>query len=142
MIYARPDKHSEDQLIMRPFPQFETGAKKLPELWDEYRYKMISLAGIGIFIFGNKKDKDGNIIEANGVKREFDIAFENGLIPIPIGATGYISKTITEEVLKDPGKYYPNNKEIIPVIKELANENLEPDAIIERIIKIILLINK
>ncbi|MBN8836237.1 MAG: SIR2 family protein [Sphingobacteriia bacterium] len=142
MIYERPDKHSEDQLIMRPFPQFETGAKKLPELWDEYRYKMISLAGIGIFIFGNKKDKDGNIIEANGVKREFDIAFENGLIPIPIGATGYISKTITEEVLKDPGKYYPNNKEIIPVIKELANENLEPDAIIERIIKIILLINK
>ncbi len=142
MIYERPDKHSEDQLIMRPFPQFETGAKKLPELWDEYRYKMISLAGIGVFIFGNKKDKDGKLIEANGVKREFDIAVEKGLIPIPVGATGYVSKIISEEVLKDAEKYYPNHKEIIPVVEELADEKLEPDAIIEKIIKIIQIINK
>jgi hypothetical protein len=142
MIYERPDKHSEDQLIMRPFPQFETGAKKLPELWDEYRYKMISLAGIGIFIFGNKKEKDGKLIDANGVKREFDIAVEKGLIPIPVGATGYVSKIISEVVLKDADKYYPNHKEIVPVIEELAEEKLEPDTIIEKIIKIIQIINK
>lgn len=142
MIYERPDKHSEDQLIMRPFPQFETGTKKLPELWDEYRYKMISLAGIGIFIFGNKNDKDGNLVDANGVKREFDIVVEKGLIPIPIGATGYVSKIITEDVLKDSDMYYPNHKDIIPVIKELADERLEPDSIIEKIIKIIQTINK
>ena len=103
---------------------------------------MISLAGIGIFIFGNKKDKDGKLIEANGVKREFDIAVEKGLIPIPVGATGYVSKIISEEVLKDAEKYYLNHKEIIPVIEELADEKLEPDTIIEKIIKIIQIINK
>jgi len=142
MIYERPDKHSEDQLIMRPFPQFETGTKKLPELWDEYRYKMISLAGIAIFIFGNKNDKDGKLVEASGVKREFDIAVEKGLIPIPIGATGYVSKIITEDILKDPYKYYPSHKNIIPVIEELSDEKLESDVIIEKIIKIIQTINK
>lgn len=142
MIYERPDRHSEDQLIMRPFPQFETGSKKLPELWDEYRYKMISLAGIGIFIFGNKMGKDGKLIDANGVKREFDIAIEKGLIPIPVGGTGYISKTISYEVLKDATKYYGDYRDIIPIIGELAEENLEPNDIVERILKIIQIINK
>ncbi|NLV95633.1 MAG: hypothetical protein GX031_13955, partial [Candidatus Riflebacteria bacterium] len=51
-VYERPDRYSEDQLIMRPFPQFETGEKKLPALWEEYRQRMISLAGIAVFIFG------------------------------------------------------------------------------------------
>lgn len=31
-IYARSDKLSEDQLIMKPFPQFATGEKDLPSL--------------------------------------------------------------------------------------------------------------
>jgi hypothetical protein len=141
MIYERPDKHSEDQLIMRPFPQFKTGSKELFELWAEYRHKMISLAGIAIFIFGNKY-KDGKLIDADGVKKEFDIAVEKGLIPIPVGATGYVSKIIAEDVLKDADRYYPNHKEIIPVIEELADEKLEPDTIIEKIIKIIQIINK
>lgn len=142
MIYERPDKHSEDQLIIRPFPQFETGTKKLPELWDEYRHKMISLAGIAIFIFGNKVDKDRNVIDANGVKREFDIAVERGLIPIPVGATGYIAKAIADQVLTAPERYYSNIEDIVPIIEELNDPKLEPDDIVSRIVKAIQLINR
>ena len=59
---------------MRPFPQFETGNKKLSDLCEEYRQRMISLARIAVFIYGNKNDGNGNLISANVVKREVEIA--------------------------------------------------------------------
>ena len=93
-IYSNPIKFSENQLILKPFPQFETGEKPLKVLWEEYRQKMISQCGISIFVFGNKKGTETDIIEANGVIREFEISRENGNICIPIGITGYATNTI------------------------------------------------
>ena len=141
-VYEKPDKYSEDQLIMRPFPQFETGEKNLKELWEEYRQKMISLAGISIFIFGNKNDENGNIISADGVKREFEIAISHGLIPIPIGVTGYVANDIMNEVLSETDKFYHGIEWIIPIIKELSNSTLTQDEIINKIILIINRIKK
>lgn len=141
-IYERPDKYSEDQLIMRPFPQFETGEKKLNELWEEYRQRMISLAGIALFIFGNKNDGNGKIISANGVKREFEIAISHGLVPIPIAKTGYIAKDIFDEIMKTPEKFYVGMEWIIPVIEELSSEKISPEEIIKKVIGIIQNINK
>lgn len=141
-VYERPDRYSEDQLIMRPFPQFETGDKKLSDLWEEYRKRMISLAGIAVFIYGNKNDGNGNLISANGVKREFEIAISQGLIPIPIAATGYITQEIFDEIFKDPEKYYVGMEWAIPIIKELASDKLSADEIIQKVITIIQTINK
>lgn len=141
-VYERPDRYSEDQLIMRPFPQFETGEKKLPALWEEYRQRMISLAGIAVFIFGNKDDGKGKIISANGVKREFEIAISQGLIPIPIAATGYMTKEIFDEIMKAPEKVYEGMEWIIPIITELASDKLSSDEIIKKVITIIQTINK
>lgn len=106
-IYNNPLKYSQSQLVLRPFPQFESGNKKLPELWEEYRNKMISLSGISLFLFGNKKDND-EIIDANGVIREFEISVSLGNIPIPIACTGYASKIIYETVITSTDKYYSN----------------------------------
>jgi hypothetical protein len=141
-IYDKPEKYSEDQLIMRPFPQFETGDKKLPDLWEDYRQKMISLAGISIIIFGNKKDNDGKIIFANGVKREFEIAIENGLIPVPIACTGYITSEIYSLIKKETAKYYRGSEWLIPLIEELSTSTLSEKEIIKQIITIIQTINK
>jgi hypothetical protein len=141
-VYERPERYSEDQLIMRPFPQFETGEKKLPDLWEEYRQRMISLAGIAVFIFGNKNDGKGNIISANGVKREFEIAISQGLIPIPIAATGYVTLEIFDEIFKAPEKYYDGMEWTIPIIKELASDQLSVEEIIQKVITIIQTINK
>lgn len=142
-IYEKPDKRSEDQLIMRPFPQFETGEKKLPELWKEYRQRMISLAGIAIFIFGNKK-KTGtdSIILADGVEKEFEIAIKQGVIPIPIASTGYMTKNLYEKILNTPKDFYGENEWIFPLIKELSSEDLSSAEIIKKVIKIIKEINK
>lgn len=141
-IYEHPDRLSEDQLVMRPFPQFETGGKKLSELWENYRKKMIPLAGICIIIFGNKKSDDGTIVPANGVKREFEIAWENGLIPIPVKKTGYIAEEIFEEVFKNPAMYYSGAEAVVPIIEEMAVEDLTEDDIIKKIILIVQILNK
>ena len=55
---------------MRPFPQH---GNNLQELWEQYRQRMISLAGIALFFFGNKRDGD-KLVNANGVRRECEIA--------------------------------------------------------------------
>ena len=129
-IYENPKKHSESQLIMKPFPQFESGNKKLPELWKEYRQNMISQCGLCIFIFGNKNDK-GKIINADGVIKEFEIAKQNQCICIPIGTTQHASKIIFEEISKNPENYYDNYEAIFPFIEKLNDTNLSLDEILK-----------
>lgn len=141
-IYDKPDKFSEEQLIVKPFPQFKTGQKELPELWEEYRQRMLKFAGIAIFIFGNKLDNKGDIILANGVEREFEIAIENGLIPIPIATTGFMANNILSIILATPEKYYPNHEWIIPIVQGLSSDKLTSEEIINQIIDLIKKINK
>lgn len=141
-IYEKPDRYSEEQLIVKPFPQFKTGTKELPELWEDYRQRMLKFAGIALFMFGNKLSSDGEIILANGVEREFEIAISNGLIPIPIGATGFISETIFKNIFESPEKFYPNQEWIIPIVQKLSSETLSSDEIIKIIIDLIKQINK
>ncbi len=134
-IYGNPQKFSEDQLIVRPFPQH---GDKLQELWEQYRQRMISLAGVAIFIFGNKFNDARNLVPANGVQREFQIAIDHGLVPIPIGATGYVAEELWNEVLKAPDKYYAGMEDwIVPIIKELGNKNLEPNELVRHVIAIV-----
>lgn len=142
-IYERPDRYSEDQLIMKPFPQFKTGGKELPELWEEYRQRMIKFAGIAIFVFGNKKDEDGNNKLADGIKREFEIARQHGVVPIPVPATGYMAKEIFDEISKDFKTVYAGNESIIPLVEELSKYNHEDaEEIVYRVIQIIRGVNK
>jgi hypothetical protein len=140
-IYSKPEKYSQDQLIVRPFPQFETGKKKLPELWEEYRQNMISLAGIIIIVFGNKS-KDGKIVLANGVKSELDIAVSHGLLPIPVPETGYMAKEIFDEIMAEPDKYYKGVDWILPLVKKLNDSSLTEKESIDVVIDIIQKINK
>lgn len=120
-IYSNPFKFSENQLILKPFPQFATGDKPLHVLWEEYRNKMISKCGISIFVFGNKKNEKNEIIEAGGVIREFEISRENGSICIPIGITGYSTKKIYQIIKKNPGQFYENPDFFMPFIMKLAD---------------------
>ncbi|EOI2259040.1 SIR2 family protein [Enterobacter cloacae] len=141
-IYTKPEKYSEEQLVIRPFPQISSKEKKLPELWEEYRQRMISLAGIAIFMFGNKKDKDGQVINANGVLREFEISLEQGLIPIPLPVTGYMSKEIYDKIYENPKSFYGDNDWILPVISSMTDENITIKRIIDKVIEIITKLNK
>ena len=138
-IYQKPLKYSESQLVLRPFPQFESGRKKLPELWEEYRRKMISLSGISIFLFGNKNE-NGDIVDANGVIREFEISRELGNLCIPIGCTGYAARIITEMIIEAPNEFYENHEEVLPFINQLNDGDTILIDKVEMIIKLLRLI--
>lgn len=127
-IYENPGKCSEEQLVLRPFPQTGTDLKRL---WDEYRKRMISRAGIAVFVFGNKR-QGKDVVDAGGVRREFEIAVELGVIPLPIGATGSMAEQLWNEVVKEPNRYYGEAASwIVPLINGLSST--DPDVLAKRI---------
>ena len=139
MIYANPGRYSEDQLVMRPFPQFPSKERDLKTLWEEYRQRMISLAGVTIFLFGNKLDDTGKIVVADGVIREFEIAIELGRLPIPVGTTGYAAQQIWQQLAPKANDIYHGIEWIIPMIEEICDEQFKR---IELVDKIILLLQR
>lgn len=136
-IYANPEKYSEEQLVMRPFPQFPTRDQDLASLWEQYRQRMIALSGIAIFIFGNKAATNGSIVVANGVIREFEIAVSKGCIPVPVGVTGFAAEHIAAQVLGAPDKYYAGIEWIVPLIHELSNPAAPRTELVKKLIEIV-----
>jgi hypothetical protein len=136
-IYATPEKYSEEQLVMRPFPQFPTRDQDIASLWEQYRQRMIALSGIAIFIFGNKAATDGSIVVANGMIREFEIAVSHDRIPIPVGVTGFAAKQIADQVLGASDKYYSGIEWIVPMIKELSNPAVPRTELVGILIEIV-----
>lgn len=98
---------SEERLMMRPFPHTASGRPATKGRWTSYRKSMIEHAGIAIFAFGNKRDGSGNIINSEGMREEFDLCVASGVVPIPIGATGYMAETLWKEVNGRFGHFYP-----------------------------------
>lgn len=139
-IYKHPQKYSEDQLIMRPFPQFASSGENLANLWEEYRQRMIGLTGVSIFIFGNKVE-NGQLVIANGVIREAEIAIEQERIVIPVAATGFAAAKIYE-LIKSKPELYDAHKWLLLVIDELANPTLSFEEIVRKIIDAIIKLDK
>lgn len=137
-VYSNPKKFSENQLVVKPFPQFPSGGKELDELWEEYRQNMISRAGIILILFGNKKIDDGSIEYAKGVKRELEIALSKGLWPIPIHYTGYMAYDIYQFLLNEFSKYNIPKQFII----DIGELKYYKDDIQKSVSEIITLINK
>lgn len=137
-IYGNPQKYSEAQLIVRPFPQH---GENLQALWEQYRQRMISLAGVAVFFFGNKVEGT-NIVNAGGVRREFEIALEHGLLPIPVAATGFMAEELWKEISADPDKYYGDFKWVIPMLEKLVDRSASPKVMAQTITDIIKQLNK
>lgn len=129
-------RNLDDLLILRPFPQIQSGAKSIPKVWTDYRNEMISKAGIAIFVFGNKLKGD-EVVNSDGMLEEFEICLKHNVIPIPIGATGYISKNLWEKVTEEITQFYPENSDLHNAIIELGKIDLTKQEIINYTIKVI-----
>lgn len=105
VIYAEKFRHVDEHLCLRPFPQNISDPNERAERWKKYREDMLSETGVAIFIFGNKRDGSGNVIDANGCLQEFEIAKEKGNMIIPLGSTGYAAKQIFDRVKTDIADY-------------------------------------
>ncbi|SFB35699.1 SIR2 family protein [Pseudomonas sp. NFPP24] len=130
-----------DQLILRPFPQSQSGDRPLKELWTEYRRDMLAHAGIAIFLFGNKVNPGGEVVLSNGMREEFDLAVAGGVFVIPIGITGSISAELWKEVIAsyDETKY-EHGKKITPLLQELGTEGTDLGRAQEVILRLLPLI--
>jgi hypothetical protein len=136
------NQNLDDYLIMRPFPQFETKGKNLSDLWSDYRKRFIPLAGIAIFVFGNRKNRiTGELEEATGVIDEFNIASENGLLLIPIGATGFVSESLWTKVIESFLDFFPNHEYLLEEFKKLGDNKTDNSEIIQTVMKIVNTLN-
>lgn len=129
-------RNLDDLLILRPFPQIQSGTKSIPEVWTDYRNEMISKAGIAIFVFGNKL-KGEEVVNSDGMLEEFEICIKHNVIPIPIGATGYVSKILWEKVSVEISQFYPENTDLHNAILELGKIDSTKQEIINNTIKAI-----
>jgi Sir2- and TIR-associating SLOG family len=60
----------------------------------------LSQAGLAIFVMGNKVS-GSSIVDADGVRQEFEIAKRENLKLIPIGASGFVAERLGGEVMAD-----------------------------------------
>lgn len=97
----------ERRLLLRPFPQSTPRGMSRVDLWDKYRRDLIAPTGFAIFVAGNKLDSAGQVVAADGVRREFEIARELQKFVLPIGASGSMARELWSEVRSDPGTYFP-----------------------------------
>jgi hypothetical protein len=129
---------SEERLVMRPFPLTASGKPSSPGRQTKYRQSMIDHAGVAIFVFGNKKDAAGNIVESNGMREEFDLCVASGVVPIPFGATGYMAETLWKEVDGRFTDFFPNATAAVRTSFEaIGNTSTSAAKHLEAILKII-----
>lgn len=135
-IYLNPNQSSNDQLLLRPFPQDVTGSIDKNTLWKKYREDLCLYSGIAIFLFGNKLES-GNIINSNGMVTEFEIAFEKGLFLIPIGSTGFIAEEIWNKINSNFDRYAYNTASLVSNFKMLNDKSKSDHEIIEVVMDIL-----
>ena len=131
-IYMSNTESIDNRLLLRPFPQGEDVKK----IWQRYREDMISRAGVSIFVFGNKIDNNV-VVDANGVKSEFEIAKEKNNILIPVGCTGFMTKKLWDDVNSDLQKYYGEVDSCVVEKFKKLNEQMPIGDMVQNIIDLI-----
>ncbi len=134
-------RNLDDLLILRPFPQIQSGHKSIHKIWTDYRNDMISKAGIAIFIFGNKW-VDEKVVNSDGMEEEFEICLKHNVVPIPVGSTGFVSKILWDKVMCNLNAYYPDSTKLHEAITELGKDTISQDEIIMNIINAINILQK
>ncbi len=106
-LYASPATQLQERTVLRPFPQVQPERTSLDTIWERYRQEMLAKVGFAVFIAGNKADQaTGQTTAANGVFREFELAVERGVFPIPVAVTGHAAQTLSGRVLAALDKYF------------------------------------
>jgi len=128
----------ERRLIARPFPQPLQGREPDVRQWELLRTELGRLSGIVIFIGGQKVNPNGEVVDADGVFAEFEIARKNGSFVLPIGATGGAAARIAESLLNMPAS---DRGEIgcptVTQLRRLLNERLTASDLVTTALEII-----
>ncbi len=127
-LLQNPVSEIDSRLFLRPFPQTPPAGISLTEFWTKYRREMLQRTGACIFVAGNKLDQASKeVIDANGMVEEFEIACSFGQYPIPVGATGHAAQVLWKTVMADLNRYYPKGgvKRFFQILGDSAKSNQE-----------------
>ncbi|HHA2494038.1 TPA: SIR2 family protein [Stenotrophomonas maltophilia] len=125
-ILSNPGRHQEKQLQASPFPVAADSRTK-SRLYRQHREKILGKCGIAIFAFGSKLEGRKTVL-SQGMRDEFNLARDDGLIVIPIGATGSVAKELWEEVSSRFNEFYPNaSGTFARHFKTLGRETAKPE---------------
>ena len=130
-IYLSRREKMTDQLRVFPFPVF---TDFMESMQADYRNDMISQAGTAIFLFGNKLE-DIAVREADGMRKEFEIARSHKALLIPVGASGYISEQLWKDIVERYDDYF-DNREKFELYSLLGNPAARPEELIDAILQI------
>ena len=83
-------------------------------------------------------DSVNNIVLSDGMRQEFDLCREVGVLQLPIGATGYIAEDLWKKVWTDFGTYYPGVSPMFKSnFKKLGDKSLATSDLISTILGLI-----
>lgn len=135
-ILSAPLRYREKQLQAVPFP-VAADARARRRLYRQHREKVIAKCGIAIFTFGTKRD--GNrIVDAQGMREEFDIARSEGLFVLPVGATGSVAKQLWDEINASFAEFYPNaSSDFVRHFKTLGRVTATSDQLTRALLRMI-----
>lgn len=133
--------NDEGRLQLRPFPQEPPSGMTLDAYWTQYRKRMISHSGSCVFVSGNKRDANGDIVDASGVFEEFEIVCEQKKYPIPIGATGHAASKLWMQVRDSLNQFFPGGG--VKMHFDLLNQSSKSnEQIVEAVIAILKTISR
>lgn len=117
-------------LVLRPDKYYQHGADGKPnDITQRMREYAQHDSGIAVFICGQEKEEASG---SEGTYQEFEIAKENNLKIIPIGATGYEARKIWQEVKNNITQYGYLEKYI-----DKLNNEANPDELASIVVQII-----
>ncbi len=136
-LYAKHYYDASARLFLRPFPQQPPAGMSIGEFWTKYRKEMLAMAGVCVFILGNRMETStGNVTESSGVIKEFQIATSLGKYPIPIGSTGHTALKLWEMVTDDLDRYFPDGG-VKGHFKVLGKESSTNEELVDAVVGIL-----
>lgn len=127
-------RNDDERLQLWPFPQEVPAGTDRAAMWQSYRDRMISNAGVVIVLAGNKKLPDGTIVRADGVYKEAAIARAQGKPIIPIGATGHVARELWEACVANPSTYF-GHADISKQLDVLGNDKSAVADIVQAVVE-------
>jgi len=103
--------------------------------WRQYRSDMLGTSGSAIFLFGNKTDASGLLVDANGMFEEFKIGLDQKVVPVPVGATGFAAEKLWQQVM-DNFREYVGDEDLRSYYEDLGNKSLSNADLVDRILRI------
>ncbi|HRH38157.1 MAG TPA: SIR2 family protein [Flavobacteriales bacterium] len=91
---------SDEDIMMRPFPQFPTGTTGLTEKWTAYRKAIAENGGIAVFLFVRKL-VSGALKLVNSMDEEFALCHAARNKLIAVRETGYIAEEFHKRILAE-----------------------------------------